>query len=231
MMEKDRNIDLTISGRKCRIHNNDNVARSLEKGTNLIAIGNSNTNTSWNDGEDDVPGSKVTLLDDDNKSPLLVDRYDARTLLDDISLQQLSDTHSNIDTGIDASKCTSHPFKEDGSQEEIKERNFIRYGSCSSYIKHTLKKKAAAEDNIAADSKESNSSDESKITKLQEQEEKEEEPFQLSEEDLKKLPKDIPLVSRICYICSNYYWKMIVYHGVITLQHKVWYLLNGEHIL
>ena len=227
MMVKDRNIDLTISGRKCRIHNNDNVARSLEKGTNLIAIGNSNTNTSWNDGEDDVPGSKVTLLDDDNKSPLLVDRYDARTLLDVISLQQLSDTHSNIDTGIDASKCTSHPFKEDGSQEEIKERNFIRYGLCSSYIKHTLKKKAAA------NSTESCTSNKTKIetNKLQEQEEKEEEPFQLSEEDLKKLPKDIPLVSRICYICSNYYWKMIVYHGVITLQHKVWYLLNGEHIL
>ena len=173
MMEKDRNIDLTISGRKCRIHNNDNVARSLEKGTNLIAIGNSNTNTSWNDGEDDVPGSKVTLLDDDNKSPLLVDRYDARTLLDDISLQQLSDTHSNIDTGIDASKCTSHPFKEDGSQEEIKERNFIRYGLCSSYIKHTLKK-TAAEDNIAADKESDTLDEEAKITKLQEQEEKEE---------------------------------------------------------
>ena len=117
--------------------------------------------------------------------------------------------HNNIDTGIDASKCTSQLFKEDGNQEEIKERNFIRYGSCSSYIKHTLKKKAAA------NSTESSTSNKTKIetNKLQEQEEKEEE-FKLSEEDLKKLPKDIPLVSRICYICSNYYWKMIVYHGI-----------------
>jgi len=154
-------------------------------------------------------------LSDDTKPLLLVDRYDARTLLDDISLQQISDTHdmhNNIDTGINAAssfKCTLQPMKEDGSQEEIEERNFIRYGSCSSYIKHTLKKKAAAEDNIAADGKESNSSDESKITKLKEQEKKEEEPFQLSEEDVKNLPKDIPLVSRICSICSNYFWKTI----------------------
>ena len=212
-MNKDRNIDLTISGRKCRIHNNDNVAQSLERGTNLIAIGNTTNTSSWNnDGEDDSGNNR---LSDDNKlPPLLVDRYDARTLLDDISFQQISDTHdmhSNIDTGIDASKCTSQPFTEDGHQEEIEERNFIRYGSCSSYIKYTLKKKATAEDNIIAVSKERNSSDELKITKLQEQEEKkEEEPFQLSEEDLKNLPKDILLVSRICYICSNYFWKTII---------------------
>ena len=217
MMDKDRNIDLTISGRKCRIHDDDNVARSLEKGTNLIEIGNNTNTSSWNnnDGEDDISGN--TLSADDNKPPLLVDKYDARTLLDDISLQQLTDTHdmhNNIDSGINAAsslKYTSHPFKEDGNQEEIEERNFIRYGSCSSYIKHTLKKKSAAEDNIAADSKESNSSDKSKMTKLQEQEEKEEEePFKLSEEDLIKLPKDIPLVSIICYICSNYFWKTII---------------------
>jgi len=217
-MDKDRNIDLTITGRKCRIHDDDNVVRSLEKGTNLIAIGNTTNTSSWNnDGEDDVLGNN--RLSDDNKPvpPLLVDRYDARTLLDDISLQQLSDTHDMhnniIDTGINAAssfKCTSQPFKEDGDQEEIEERNFIRYGSCSSYIKHTLKKKAASEDNIAADGKESNSFDESKITKLKEQEEKDEEPFKLSEEDLKKLPKDIPLVSRICYICSNCFWKTII---------------------
>ena len=223
MMDKDKNIDLTITGRKCRIHDDDNVARSLEKGTNLIAIGNGDTTTntsSWinNDGEDGVSGNN--RLSDDNKPvpPLLVDRYDARTLLDDISLQQISDTHdmhNNIDTGINAAssfKCTSQPFKEDGNQEEIEERNFIRYGSCSSYIKHTLKKKAAAEDNIAAD-KECGTSNKTKITKLQEQEEKEEEPYQLSEEDLKKLPKDTPLVSRICSICSNYFWKTTIISG------------------
>ena len=205
MMDKDRNIDLTITGRKCRIHDDDNVARSLEKGTNLIAIGNTTNTSSWNnDGEDDVSGNN--RLSDDNKPvpSLLVDRYDARALLDDISLQQISDTdmHNNIDTGINAAsslKYTSQPFKEDGNQEEIEERNFIRYGSCSSYIKHTLKTKAAPEDNTAADSKESNFSDESKITKLKEQEKKDKEPFKLSEEDSKKLPKDIPLVSRICY--------------------------------
>jgi len=54
-MDKDRNIDLTISGRKCRIHDEDNVARSLEKGTNLIAIGNTTNTSCWNnDCEDDV---------------------------------------------------------------------------------------------------------------------------------------------------------------------------------
>ena len=80
-------IDLSIAGKKCRIHRDDNIQQSLDKGTNLIEIGSSSNANNWNDDQHQQQQSKS----DAPSSPLLlVDRYDARTLLDDISLQKLS---------------------------------------------------------------------------------------------------------------------------------------------
>ena len=217
MNMKSASIDLTITGRKCRTHRNDTVARSLDQGSNLIEISgrqDTHANNNWNNNDDDgyydddTPSQTETC----SSSSVLVDRYDARTLLDDMSLQKLSNRHTDVDKGIYA--VSDHVpqtlFEEEGTKEEIGTRNFARYGPLAEYsscfTKDTQKMdKKTAEDESKLDCKESSPDDddvcgsgtdktETENTNMQEEKEQ---PFQPSEEQLKEFPSGIALVSSI----------------------------------
>lgn len=216
---KSASIDLTITGRKCRTHRNDNVARSLDQGSNLIEISgrqqHTDANNNWNNNNDDgyydAPSVKTETC---SLSSVLVDRYDARTLLDEVSLQQLSNRHTDvdIDKGIYAADV-SQTFEEEGSKEQVSARNFARYGSLAEYSSCFTKDKQNTdrktdEDEMKLDCKKSSPDNddeyggtentETRITSenTNMQEEKEE-PFQPSEEQLKGFPLGIALVSSI----------------------------------
>lgn len=197
-------IDLTITGRKCRIHRNDRVARSLEEGANLIELGADIEYNSWN-GDDEKPSIAAP-----RPPALQVERNDARTLLDEISLQQICDQRrgmDNIDAGVSkaSSECASQPLGEEGTEEEIADRNFVRYGGLAEYSSYFLKGKSNdkskdGEEVRAATRKKSRwgntASCDGKQAKNNARDE-EQAPFELSAEKLKGMPSDIPFVSGI----------------------------------
>ena len=215
---KSASIDLTITGRKCRTHRNDNVARSLDQGSNLIEISgrqhtdakNNNWNNNNDDGYYDAPSVKTETC---SLSSVLVDRYDARTLLDEVSLQQLSNRHTDvdIDKGIYAADVSQTYDFEEGSKEQVSARNFARYGSLAEYSSCFTKDKQNTdrktdEDEMKLDCKKPSPDNDdeyggtentetritSENTNMQEETE---EPFRPSEEQLKGFPLGIALVS------------------------------------
>jgi len=195
-------IDLTITGGKCRIHRNDHVARSLEEGANLMEL---QASTKYNCGSN----SDESLSSISRSPSLRVDRYDARTLLDGMSLQQLvfNKHHNiNIDVGIVSSEHASQPLDEEGSIEEVAARNFERYGMLTEYSSCFLKSNAKDGEEKLASRKSSLGNDDCAIaatqtkTNLPDDKEK---PFELSEKQLQGMPSDITLVSEI-YICIDY---------------------------
>ena len=187
-------IDLSIAGKKCRIHRDDNIQQSLDKGTSLIEIGSSSNANNWNDDQHQQQQSSSSPL-------LLVDRYDARTLLDDISLQQLPNHRHCYNANSDAitSNCVTYSEQqqhdEDGSEEEqVKARNFIRYGSLPEYspLKSDIDQYINEQsDDLICNKSDSDNETETNLQQL----EKEEEPFQLSEDQLEGIPACITLVS------------------------------------
>ena len=168
-------IDLTITGKKCQVHRNDRVSRSLDDGANLIEL---HPADDVKHGCSDV---RRPSNHDTSSSKLLVDRYDARTLLDEMSLQQLCNRHPS-------QKAAQPVIEEEGSEAS---RNFERYGMLPEYSSCFLKgstyeKSADGVDKVDSDDRVS----------AHETIEKEA-PFQLREEQLKGLPPGIILVSEI----------------------------------
>ena len=218
---KSASIDLTITGRKCRTHRNDNIARSLDQGSNLIEISgrqqHTDANNNWNNNNDDgyydAPSVKTETC---SLSSVLVDRYDGRTLLDEVSLQQLSNRHTDvdIDQGIYAADVSQTYDFEEGSKEQVSARNFARYGSLAEYSSCFTKDTQNTdiktdEDEMKLDCKKSSpdnddecgSGTENTETRITSEntnmQEEKEEPFQPSEEQLKGFPLGIALVSSI----------------------------------
>ena len=193
-------IDLSIAGKKCRIHRDDSIQQSLDKGTNLIEIGSSSNANNWNDDQHQPQQSKSDAPSS-SSSPLLVDRYDARTLLDDISLQQFPNHRHCYNANSDAitSNCVTYSEQqqhdEDGSEEEqVKARNFIRYGSLAEYspLKSDIDQYINGQsDDLICNKSDSDNETETNLQQL----EKEEELFQLSEDQLEGIPACITLVS------------------------------------
>ena len=202
-------IDLSIAGKKCRIHRDDNIQQSLDKGTNLIEIGSSSNANNWNDDQHQQSSSSSPLL--------LVDRYDARTLLDDISLQKLSNHRHCFNANSDAitsnfncvtySEQQQQQHDEDGSEEEqVKARNFIRYGSLAEYspLKSDIDQYINGQsDDLICNKSDSDNETETNLQQL----EKEEEIFQLSEDQLEGIPACITLVSS----SFTFYYIYIIY--------------------
>jgi hypothetical protein len=188
MMQHSR-VDLKIMGRKCRIHRNISIAAYLDEGANLIEI-NRGTNDDWG-GEQSVPTT--------TSSALLVDRYDARALLDEFSLRQLSAgiNDAGIDTGVDSVSVNRRalPSEEDGSREEMKARNFVRYEGLDedpSAFMRTQSNDSSKDGGENLTRRESGSGD-NRINQIHFPEE--ENPFQLSEEQSRGVPSGIQLVS------------------------------------
>jgi hypothetical protein len=178
-------VDLTITGRKCRIHRDINIAASLDEGAHLIEI-NRGTNDDWG-GEQRAPA-------------LLVDRYDARALLDEFSLRRLSAGRNGAEfsSGVDSvsvNRRASLPFEEDGSIEEVKARNFARYEGLEEHPSALMSTKSNdtakdGEENLTR--RESGSCDKC-INQINLPEK--EHPFQLSEKQSREVPSGIHLVS------------------------------------
>ena len=189
MMQHSR-VDLTIYGRKCRIHRKINIAAYMDEGANLIEI-NPGTNNNWG-GEKRKPK--------ETSSALLVDRYDARALLDEFSLRKFSAgiNDAEIDTGVfsvSVNRSASLPFEEDGSREEVKARNFVRYEGLeedpSAFV--STKSNDSSKDVGENLTRSESGSGDNRINQIYFPEE--EHPFQLSEEQSRGVPSGIQLVS------------------------------------
>jgi hypothetical protein len=201
MMQHSR-VDLTIMGRKCRIHRNNNISAYLDEGANLIEI-NRSTNDDWG-GEQRVPT--------ETSSALLVDRYDARALMDEFSLRQFSAgiNDADIDTCVDSvlvNRRAPLPFEEDGSREEVEARNFVRY-------------EGLEEDPSAFMSAKSND-----LAKDRGENPEAENPFQLSEEQSRGVPSGIQLVSSKS---SSVHFELPVMDKSIDLVDRIISLLLTE---
>lgn len=219
-------LDLTTTGRKCRIHRNDHVVRSLEDGANLMDLLQEETSTSrtkdndWSRNSDDATSRSLSV-----SSKVMVDRYDARTLLDEFSLWEAvlhnRHTNMNIDVGIDATSSpgyASQPTDEVGSKEELAARNYERFGTLAEYSSCFLKGETDEGEEKLAFRKSSSTSDDhadasTQHAKTNAPDDTEDMPFELSEKVLQGLPSDVPLVSEMYILCIYYIhrWINIIY--------------------
>lgn len=132
-------------------------------------------------------------------STLLVDRYDARALLDEFSLHQLSTGIKDADnaTGVESVSVNCHSsssFEEDGSREEVKARNFARYEGLENYLPTKSNTTKVGGENMT---RRDSGSDNNHINQPREEiilPEKEK-LFRMSEEQSKGFPSGIQLVS------------------------------------
>jgi len=127
-------FDLTITGEACRVQ--QKKQSSLQESGHLIQLYYNNvTSSSWNDAAGEIDEGDGGSHDT-RKEPmhLLVDRHDARTLMDELSLQQLCHQRLgpcfNTKGVIKASSECRHRGEviEEASQEEIDQRNIERFG-------------------------------------------------------------------------------------------------------
>ena len=131
-------LDLTITGKECKVYQNENLARSLREGGHLIQLSCDNHlssgSGSWNHGEnekDDECFASHYETRQQHSLNVLVEKYDARTLMDEISLQQLC-SNQHTDGVINKASCLHRvALHEEGSQEEINQRNIERFGMFS----------------------------------------------------------------------------------------------------
>lgn len=168
-------FDLTITGEECGVHQTTFESSFLETGHLIQLSSKNNVSNSWN-SVDDKGGS------------LLVDRYDARALMDEFSLQQLCQQRVgasfNTDGVINKNSFSCFhrgKLEEEGSQVEIDQRNIARFGllsdeykACKSQGKPTVEKNDSQA--VSEDSKELN-----------------DELFEPTEEQRKTIPHDITL--------------------------------------
>ncbi len=156
----------------------------MDDDANLIEI-----NTRENDG-----GGVEQRVQSNKRSNLLIDRYDARGLLDEFSLRQLSVSRRGLGliSGIDSvsvnCRAYSSSFDEDVSGEE-KARNIVRYEGLDKYPSAVICTKS---NNTAKDGGENLNRINSSYLDTYHEKEK---PFQLSEELSKGLPSNVQLVS------------------------------------
>ena len=131
---KPSSFDLTITGEVCIVQQKNQLS-SQETGHLIQLSYNDVTSNSWNndvdESDEDDGGSH-----DKRKQPahFLVDRHDARTLMDELSLQQLCHKRVgpsfNTDGVINRASGCHHggELEEEGSREEIDQRNSERFG-------------------------------------------------------------------------------------------------------
>ena len=165
------------------------MARSLREGGHLIQLSCDNHlssgSGSWNHCEnekDDECFASNCETRQQHSLNVLVEKYDARTLMDEFSLQQLcSNQHSctsfNADGVINKASCLHRvALHEEGSQEEINQRNIERFGmfSCK-FQSYTLTGKPDVEERDGKDGHHSEDVGESG------KEMEEEEPFEPTE--------------------------------------------------
>mmetsp|Transcript_1372 Transcript_1372/g.2200 ORF Transcript_1372/g.2200 Transcript_1372/m.2200 type:complete len:353 (+) Transcript_1372:154-1212(+) len=133
---KPSSFDLTITGEVCRVQQKNQLS-SQETGHLIQLSYNNVSSSSWNtygdENDEDDGGSHGTRK---QSAHLLVDRRDARTLMDELSLQQLCHKRLgpsfNTDGVINRASGCHHggelELEEEGSREEIDQRNVERFG-------------------------------------------------------------------------------------------------------
>ncbi|KAL7431562.1 hypothetical protein ACHAXM_002948 [Skeletonema potamos] len=176
-------VDLTITAEECRVQQ-----RSLHEGSHLIQLLCTSANSSsWKDDGD--------TKRDTRKQPmhfLMVDRYDARALMDELSLQQLCHRHMctlfNADGVINkaSSRCLHRSeSEEEGSREEMDQRNIERFGMLpAEYQSCTTSQPGVEEKDKKANEHHDTSENNKEIN---------DEPFELTEEQRYTLPHDVML--------------------------------------
>ena len=187
-------LDLSVQGTASHIHQNHNVAEALEQGHHLI---------DWHELHGESRGSSSLHNENDGDEweykavppkSLWIERHDARTLLDGLSFPQARRQQLNqIDNGIDCSSgYSTHTFSEVGSKEEIAERNFQRFGLLPEFPSCFLGDKSNKKE-ICREDIEDAAQNEKKMQGDSRPHENDcdEKPFELSEEEMKKLPNNI----------------------------------------
>ncbi len=128
-------FDLTVTGEDCSIQQTKHL--SLQETGHLIQLSfNNTTSSSWNNAADGIDeGDGGSHNKREQPLHLLVDRHDVRTLMDEFSFQQLCHQRLgpsfNADGVINKASSGCHhrgKFEEEGSQEEIDQRNIKRFG-------------------------------------------------------------------------------------------------------
>ena len=186
-------FDLTVTGEDCSIQQTKHL--SLQETGHLIQLPCNNTSSSsgsssWNnvaDGIDEDDGGSHNKRE--QPLHLLVDRHDVRTLMDEFSFQQLCHQRLgpsfNADGIINKASPGCHhrgKFEEEGSQEEIDQRNIKRFGMLpAEYQASTSIGKLDVEEN----GKQDDSS--------QANQEVNDEPFEPTEEQRRGMPDDMIL--------------------------------------
>lgn len=183
-------FDLTVTGQDCRVQQTKHS--SLQETGHLIQLScnNISSSNSWNNAADEIDKSDGgSLYATEQPLHLLVDRHDARTLMDELSFQQLCHQRLgpsfNADGVINNASSGCHhrgKLEEEGSREEIAQRNIERFGMLpAEYHACTSIGKANVEEN----SKQRDSSGDNQ--------EVNDEPFEPTEEQRRSLPNDMVL--------------------------------------
>jgi hypothetical protein len=180
-------FDLTITGEECKLQQN---SQSLEESGHLIQLScNDDKNSNWKNNDVDKKDEGDGSHRDTRKQPmhLLVDRYDARAMMDELSLQQLCHLRKrhifNTDGVINKSCLHRGELQEEGSREEIYQRNIERFGMlpaesqpCTTVAKPDVEDKNGNTEHHDTDNKEINDG-----------------PFEPTEEQRNALPNGIIL--------------------------------------
>ncbi len=134
-------FDLTVTGQECRVQQTKHLSLQ-ETSHNIIQLScNNSSSSSWNNAADGInEGDGGSHCTREQSLHLLVDRHDARTLMDELSFQQLCHQRLgpsfNSDGVINKSSTGCHyrgRFVEEGSQEETDQRNNERFGMLAEY--------------------------------------------------------------------------------------------------
>ena len=221
-------LDLTIRGNGCRITQDDGFAEKIENGFHLINYFEDrfvlSDDGESNDGDDcivhahedcqmtmadclstcksvheDGAGGKSVRKGTDVQiggRTLYMDRYDVRMLVDDYSIirrnknRRPSSNHNNqvdLDDGL--------------TKQQIDEINFDRFGALPEYrdifLGDNQDNSGDSDGKSAGDLDDQNGHNNKKATAKQDAEE---EPFVLTEEEVRCLPKDMVLVSSSMYL-------------------------------
>ena len=206
-------LDLTIRGNGCRIIQDDGLAEKIESGLHLINYFEDRfvLSDESEDGDDcastcksvlgdgDGGGGEGVRIDTDVRTggrALYMDRYDVRMLVDDYSIirrnrnrRPSSNNYNQVDL-------------DDGlTKQQIDEINFERYGALPEYREIFLSDNQSNGDD--SDGKSAGNLDDQdghNNKKPTAKQEAEEEPFALTEEEVRCLPKDMVVVSSLMHL-------------------------------
>lgn len=195
-------MDLTITGKRCKIHYDEMAVQSLSKGNHLMDLRDGVSSNINNDDDEIMSTNSVA-----RHQPLLVERHDVRNLLDPLSLEQLCPRRlrHSLDTDRDqtsslvssSGQMPRRTEEEEGTEEEVADRNYKRFGSLPEYLSCF----SGVDDNRDGDDKGEDANESAEETKetlssaANDDAQVEEETFVLSEEQLKEYPSGIVLVS------------------------------------